>query len=104
MISYLSWRFVEKPFRERTLAPTRRAAFATALFASVVLIAGSVAGAMLGKSAGESDRVAQRLESYSPYKFEPFYRSGHCFNPSSGVFGDDCLKLVPGKTNVLAVG
>ena len=30
-ISYLSWRFVEKPFRERTLAPTRRAAFATAL-------------------------------------------------------------------------
>jgi peptidoglycan/LPS O-acetylase OafA/YrhL len=103
-ISYLSWRFVEKPFRERTLAPTRAAAFATALFASVMLIVGSVAGAMLGKSSGGGDRVVQQLETYSPYKFEPFYRSGHCFNPASGVFGDDCLKLAPGKTNVLLWG
>ena len=26
MISYLSWRFIEQPFRERKLAPTRAAA------------------------------------------------------------------------------
>jgi hypothetical protein len=103
-ISYLSWRFVEKPFRERTLAPTRPAAFATALAASVVLIAGSIGGAMLGKNAADSDPVVARLETYSPYKFEPFYRSGLCFNPASGVFGDDCLKLAPGKTNVLLWG
>jgi peptidoglycan/LPS O-acetylase OafA/YrhL len=103
-ISYLSWRFVEKPFRERTLAPTRAAAFATALAASVVLIASSIGGAMLGKSAADSDPVVARLETYSPYKFEPFYRSGLCFNPASGVFGDDCLKLAPGKTNVLLWG
>ena len=103
-ISYLSWRFVERPFRERTLAPTRRAAFATALFASVVLIAGSVAGAILGQGSGDADRVVQQLDSYSPYRFEPVYRSGQCFNPSSGVFGDDCLKLAPGKTNILLWG
>ncbi len=102
-ISYLSWRFVEQPFRERTLAPTRRAAFAAALFASLVLIAGSVAGALLSKT-GNTDQVASRLEDYSSYKFEPFYRSGTCFNPVSGAFGDDCLKLAAGKTNVLLWG
>ena len=103
-ISYLSWRFVEKPFRERTLAPTRAAAFATALLASVVLIAGSVGGAMLGQNSVDTDPVISRLETYSTYKFEPFYRSGHCFNPANGVFGDDCLTLASGKTNILLWG
>ncbi|MGE0285902.1 MAG: acyltransferase family protein [Bradyrhizobium sp.] len=103
-ISYLSWRFVEKPFRERRLAPTRRAVFAVGLAASVVLIAGSVSGMMLGRGSGTNDRVVQQLETYSPYRFEPVYRSGQCFNPASGAFGDDCLKIVPGKVNVLLWG
>lgn len=103
-ISYLSWRFVELPFRDRTLAPTRRAAFTMALLASVVLTAGSVAGTLLGRTAPDSDRVASRLESYTDYRFEPFYRSGRCFNPPRGEFGGDCLDLAPGKTNVLLWG
>ncbi|MCW5703781.1 MAG: acyltransferase family protein [Bradyrhizobium sp.] len=103
-ISYLSWRFVEKPFRERRLAPTRRAVFEVGLVASVVLIAGSVSGMMLGRGSGTNDRVVQQLETYSPYRFEPVYRSGQCFNPASGAFGDDCLKIVPGKVNVLLWG
>ncbi|MEZ5821537.1 MAG: acyltransferase family protein [Xanthobacteraceae bacterium] len=103
-ISYLSWRFVEKPFRERRLAPTRRAVFEVGLAASVVLIAGSVSGMMLGRGSGTNDRVVQQLETYSPYRFEPVYRSGQCFNPASGAFGDDCLKIVPGKVNVLLWG
>jgi len=101
-ISYLSWRFIEKPFRERALAPTRRAAFATALTASIALIAGGLPGAISSKASG--DTVVQRLETYSPYKFEPVYRSGHCFNPASGTFDEDCLKIVPGKVNVLLWG
>ena len=44
-ISFLSWRFVEQPFRTRTLAPTRRAAFAVASLATVILLAGSAGGA-----------------------------------------------------------
>nr|WP_283815840.1 acyltransferase family protein [Bradyrhizobium lablabi] len=103
LISYLSWRFVEQPFRERTLAPTRGAAFAGALFASLLLIGGSVAGALWSRT-GAADQIASRLEAYDTYKFEPFYRSGHCFNPASGVFADDCLKLAPGKANVLLWG
>lgn len=103
LISYLSWRLVEQPFRARMLAPTRRAAFATALAASLLLIAGSVAGAIWSKS-GTADQVASRLEGYNSYRFEPLYRSGHCFNPGSGTFADECLAPVPGKTNVLLWG
>jgi peptidoglycan/LPS O-acetylase OafA/YrhL len=103
-ISWLSWRFVEQPFRERTLAPTRRAAFATALSASVVLIAGSAAGAIFGRGDSADDRVVMQLETYASYKFEPIYRSGHCFNPAGGVFADDCLRPAPGKSNVLLWG
>jgi peptidoglycan/LPS O-acetylase OafA/YrhL len=103
-ISYLSWRFIEKPFRERTLAPTRSTAFAMAMAASIVLIVGGVSGAMFVKGSGAADRVVQRLESYGHYKFEPVYRFGHCFSPPSGTFDDECLKVVPGKFNVLLWG
>src|SRR6202035_2640549 len=41
VISYLSWRFVEQPFRNGTLAPTRRAAFRIAGLSTLVLLAGS---------------------------------------------------------------
>ena len=44
------------------------------------------------------------MKSTSDYRFEPFYRSGRCFNPASGEFGGDCLDLASGKTNVLLWG
>src|SRR5882757_4313955 len=103
-ISYLSWRFVEQPFRDRSLVPTRRAAFAIATVASIVLLAGSVGGLVISRTLSDSDRIALQLESYDAYKFEPLYRSGMCFNPGSGIFGDACLGLAPGKTNVLLWG
>ncbi|HKS20185.1 MAG TPA: acyltransferase family protein [Bradyrhizobium sp.] len=103
-ISFLSWRFVEQPFRERLLAPTRRAAFATAGLASAALVAAGVAGTALSQNAREADRTAAQLEAYNSYRFEPFYRSGLCFNPPSGAFGDACLKPEPGKTNALLWG
>jgi hypothetical protein len=103
-ISYLSWRFIEQPVRERTLAPTRRAAFAAAGIASIVLVAAGVAGALLSERAGNADPVVARLSAYDSYEIGPLYRSGLCFNPPGDVFGDACLKLEPGKTNVLLWG
>ncbi len=104
MISYLSWRFVEQPFRERTLAPTRRAAFRIAGLASVVLLAGSAFGIVLSRTPSEADRAALQLESYNTYNYQPLYRFGDCFAPTSGVFGDSCLALATGESNWLLWG
>jgi peptidoglycan/LPS O-acetylase OafA/YrhL len=104
LISYLSWRFVEQPFRQRTLAPTRQAAFRIAGLATVVLLAGSAVGLVLSRTPSDADRAAQQLEAYNTYNYPPLYRSGKCFVPESGVFGDSCLALATGKTNWLLWG
>jgi peptidoglycan/LPS O-acetylase OafA/YrhL len=104
VISYLSWRFIEQPFRERTLAPTRPAAFRLAGVSSVVLLAASAIGYALGSTPSDSDRAAAELDAYNSYDYRPLYRYGTCFSPESGRFGVACLDVVPGKTNVLLWG
>jgi peptidoglycan/LPS O-acetylase OafA/YrhL len=103
-ISYLSWRFVEQPFRARTLVPTRAAAFGLAGLSSVVLLAGSVGGIVVSQTLSETDRVALRLESYNTYDHQALYRFGSCFAPASGVFDEVCLAPIAGKTNLLLWG
>jgi hypothetical protein len=103
-ISYLSWRFVEQPFRRGSLVPTRRAAFRIAGLATAVLLAGSAGGIVSNQMPSDADRAALRLESYSAYNYRPLYRFGSCFAPVSGAFDDFCLALVSGKTNVLFWG
>jgi SGNH domain-containing protein len=104
LISYLSWRFVEQPFRQRTLAPTRQAAFRIAGLATVVLLAGGAVGLVLSRTPSDADRAALQLEAYNAYNYQPLYRFGKCFAPESGVFGDYCLALATGKTNWLLWG
>ncbi len=104
VISYLSWRFVEQPFRQKSLAPTRRAALRFAGITSVVLLAGSAGGIVLSRTPSDADRVALQLESYNTYNYQPLYRYGSCFAPVNGVFDDACLALATGKTNVLLWG
>jgi peptidoglycan/LPS O-acetylase OafA/YrhL len=104
LISYLSWRLIEQPFRLKSLAPTRRAAFRIAGSATAVLLAGSAFGIVLSRTPSDADRAALQLESYNAYNYQPLYRFGSCFGPASGVFGDSCLSPVSGKTNVLLWG
>ena len=104
LISYLSWRFVEQPFRQKSLAPTRSAAFRIAGLASAVLLAGSAGGIAVSRTPSDADRVALQLESYNSYNYRPLYRSGVCFTPDSGVFGEGCLALASDKTNVMLWG
>jgi hypothetical protein len=103
VISYLSWRFVEQPFRKGPLAPTRRAAFRFAGVATVFMLAGS-AGGIIFSQPSDADRVALQLEAYDAYDYKPLYRFGSCFAPASGVLDDACLGFAPGKTNVLLWG
>ncbi len=103
-ISYLSWRFVEQPFRTRALAPTRSAAFRTALASSALLLLGGFGGSLLSNVPSESDRAAARLDAYNAYDYQPVYRFGTCFAPADGTLRDACLAPVPDKTNVLLWG
>jgi peptidoglycan/LPS O-acetylase OafA/YrhL len=103
-ISYLSWRFVERPFRDRSLAPTRRTAFRLAGLATAVLLAGSGAGILLGASLSASDREALRLDAYNNYDVGPVYRAGSCYRYDGGAVDDTCLDTVAGKQNVLLWG
>jgi len=103
-ISYLSWRFVEQPLRNRSLAPTRGAAFGVAGFTTLVLLAASFAGILASRTATDSDRNAQPLGAYNDYAYQPLYRYGDCFAPPDDVFGTTCLALAPDKPNVLLWG
>jgi peptidoglycan/LPS O-acetylase OafA/YrhL len=104
LISYLSWRYLEQPFRTRTVAPTRRMAFGLAGAASLVLLAGGSVGLSLSRTPSDADRAALALESFSAYDYQPLYRWGTCFTPDNGVFADSCLALAPGKSNWLLWG
>ena len=103
-ISYASWRYVEQPFRDRTLAPTRRAALRMAFAASAALLAAGGLGLFVSRTSSEADRVAHRLEAYNSYDRGPVYRAGVCFDPPNGVFGESCLSLASGKANWLLWG
>jgi hypothetical protein len=103
-ISYLSWRFVEQPFRSRALAPTRAAAFRVAGVSTAVLLVAAAGGIVASQNPSEADRSASQLEAYNSYAYQPLYRSGSCFTQSWTTFDEKCLELAPGKTNVLLWG
>jgi peptidoglycan/LPS O-acetylase OafA/YrhL len=102
VISYISWRYVEQPFRARTLVPTRPLAFGLAGLASVILLGGSVVGLALSRTPSDTDRAALQLESFNTYNYQPLYRAGTCFG--AAVFADQCLALAAGKSNWLLWG
>jgi peptidoglycan/LPS O-acetylase OafA/YrhL len=103
-ISYLSWRFVEQPFRSGTLAPARRDAFRIAGVTTAVLLAGGAAGIVASQNPSQADRSASQLEAYNSYNYQPVFRSGSCFTQSFSTFDEKCLALAPGRTNVLLWG
>ncbi|HET7889525.1 MAG TPA: acyltransferase family protein [Bradyrhizobium sp.] len=104
LISYLSWRYVEQPFRDRTLAPSRRSAFVLAFAASVVLILVSASGFFASRNPSNADSAARALEAYDAYDISSLYRLGTCFRPPSGVIATSCLSLAPDKPNWMLWG
>ncbi|MGJ5034179.1 acyltransferase family protein [Bradyrhizobium sp. HKCCYLRH3059] len=103
-VATLSWRFIEQPFRHRKLAATPRAAFGLAALASLLLLAGSGVGLLRAGAVSDADRAAQRLDAYNAYDMKPVYRYGTCFTTPDGRVPEDCLRPVPGKTNLLLWG
>ena len=104
-ISYLSWRYVEQPFRRGSVAPTRRAAFRIAGLTTAVLLAGSAGGIVLSQTPSDTDRAAQQLDVYNSYDVGPIYRAGSCFRYDGAAIDEaSCLSAVGDKQNVLLWG
>ena len=101
-ISYLSWRYIEQPFRRGSLVPTRRAAFGIAGLATAVLLVASAGGIITSQMPSDADRVAKMLDFYNTR--EPNYGDRGCFALGGEPFSDTCLAVAPGKTNVLLWG
>jgi peptidoglycan/LPS O-acetylase OafA/YrhL len=104
--AYLSWRFVERPFREKKLLATRSALFAgTGLAAAMLIFVATLLSYVPLRAASEADRLA----SYLSYDDSEVYRKGSCF-----LFGHQdrlsdfdvsrCLQPTSDKPNVLLVG
>jgi peptidoglycan/LPS O-acetylase OafA/YrhL len=103
-LSYLSWRFVEQPFRARTWITSRRDAFRCAGAGSALLLVGLGWGMFSSRVSSAADRAAAQLDAYSSYDFRSLYRFGSCFAPAGGTFDETCIGLAAGKTNVLLWG
>ena len=105
----LSWRFVERPFRERKLAasPVMLRGFAVACMAASVLVgAGLIATGGLARAFPEE---VVRLSAYLKYDDRAAYRRGSCFLDShkdllSAFDVSACETRAPGKPNLLVLG
>ncbi|MDB5550616.1 MAG: hypothetical protein JWL86_600 [Rhizobium sp.] len=105
--AYVSWRLIERPFREKKLLATRSALFSGTGIAgaALVLIAAFISLVPLPMSSNATDRLA----SFLTYDDADVYRKGRCFlfghqNRLSDFNTSECLRAVSGKPNILIVG
>ena len=108
LAAYLSWRFIEQPFRERKVAAGSAQLWASAGTAYIILCVG--AGVLYGVIGTQSpDSQASRLASYIDYDDTPVYRRGVCFllghlNSVTDYNRDTCLRPSTDKPNLLLIG
>lgn len=104
--AYFSWRFVERPFREKRILATRNALFAgTGIAAALLILATTLLSSVPLRPGTEADKLA----SFLNYDDTNVYRKGSCFlyghrDTLSDFAADDCLRPVAGKPNILLVG
>lgn len=109
LVATLSWRFIERPFRQRRRStPSRRVvqvgASVMAVTAMLALFA-APASAMFWKYSDRTDR----LLAFTNYDTTTLMRVGRCFLTSGAnefaLFKqDECLALSAGRKNVLLIG
>lgn len=104
--AYVSWRFVERPFREKKLLATRRALFTgTGLAAAALVLAAALISFAPLRAGSEPDRLA----SFLSYDDSGIYRKGSCFlfghqHRLSDFNVGECLQPASDRLNILLVG
>lgn len=109
LVAWLSWRFIEQPFRNgrRDDAPRLtvfRAVLCMACFGFIGLFLGGVA-----RYVSDVPQAAEEMLRYEGYDASKVMRVGSCFltsgyNNFSYFDSTTCLKSMPGERNVLIVG
>jgi peptidoglycan/LPS O-acetylase OafA/YrhL len=105
-IAYLSWKFVELPFRSKAKGSSKPAVFGVASTAMVSAFA--LCGMVLiadGAPFRFPDRVVT-IASYLAYDPSTAFRAGHCYLSSNRQHLDTqtCMTLDPKRPNYLLVG
>jgi peptidoglycan/LPS O-acetylase OafA/YrhL len=105
-IAYVSWRFIETPFRKSARSATKSSVFAGAGIAlaslGVIALFGVVSN---GAPYRFSDQVVS-IGRYLAYDPSAAFRSGHCYVSANRQSFDaaDCLRLDATRPNYLLVG
>lgn len=103
VLSYLSYRFVEQPFRQKRIIPERGPILRWAGGATVLMMLASIAGIVL--TPRTDDKTDLLWQSYRTFDYKKFYDSGRCFIIENRPYtGTDCLNMSPDKANVLLWG
>lgn len=107
-ISYLSWRFVEEPFRRNHPPIPRRVLFTAAGVCMAVVFALALLILETGGFPNRYSKEAVRVAQYLDYNAQGEYRQGKCFI-TSGNRGTDfdaatCLAERTDERNVLLIG
>ena len=106
-LAYLSWRFVEQPFRDRSRFG-RRSIFGLAAASAVVLLTAATAMIGLNGLPGRLPSAALRMAAFLDYNQDKAFRTGQCF-----LGGDErepafdvprCTPTHPGRPQVLIMG
>jgi peptidoglycan/LPS O-acetylase OafA/YrhL len=107
VLAYLSWRFVELPFRQPW---ARKAPVAGILVPGMGLMGVFAASAVFGLTQkGFPERLPKPLQAiaaYADYDGDHLYRGGTCFvvDPKDIYQADSCLKMRAGARHVLLLG
>ena len=106
LLSILTWRLVERPFRSNGRHWSTSAIFAVAGSATVACLGVSVLLDSTSGFAGRFTPAQVALASYSDRDDEASYRRGTCFIVGGGQFDyDDCLRLTGhARPSLLLVG
>ena len=106
-IAIASWWFVERPFRQMKIYS--RTVLAGGLIAMAVACVASLTAAPLSNFVSPVPARVAELLAYEDYRALPVMRAGTCFltgsfNSLSYFKPEECLKIDPGRRNILIVG
>lgn len=96
VLGWLTWRFVEQPFRQRNRF-TRRQVFAAAATGGLFFVVIGVAGQVTDGFAFRTLHEQQRLLHFSQYPYATLYQEGRCFLKPEQAYTEFAAQCAPNQ-------